>query len=178
MDYLVIISHHNPSSFFSRLTLIATYSWFNSIPMALRPSFAATIRVVAAPEKGSRTVQGMGRYLNNSLPVQPSFGRQQEQEGCQPVVICSCCLNWVAYWEQLEPSAFRRSIGPYSLISFLARLSLLDPPTQTTFPFSTTLTHGAPHFEQHPFSEVPALIHRSGIAGGKTAKWLDFLVSS
>ena len=35
---------------------------------------------------------------------------------------------------------------------------------------SVTLSCGAPHFAQHPHSEVPALMHGSTSAGGKVAK--------
>src|SRR6188472_1965808 len=117
--------------------------------MALRPSRSATRQVVPAPANGSSTVAGTTAAL-------------QAQDGCQPVVFtevateprCGCAPAAL-----LDDAEFPRMLSLFGRNAIDVR--------------SIARTQGAPHCAQTPFALVPARMHGSISAGGKTAKWLS-----
>src|SRR5579862_8505045 len=122
------------------------------MPMALRPMRSATMAVVPAPEKGSRTVHGA---ISATWP----------QDGSQPEVDRSRAGSF-----QCEPLKSRFCFeAPYAAERFEWPASLAA--SCVVLPLTiTSRFHGAPHSEQQPRSEVPAAMQRRANSGGKVAK--------
>src|SRR6185436_16496987 len=116
----------------SRRRASSTYSLLSSQPMALRCSRSATSRVVPAPAKGSSTVHGCGS------PV-------CEQDGRQPVVSTDTYIDARCGLDEA------RIDGECPRTPLLFGWALQDSDL-------VSLTHGAAHVGQQPFSDVPALI--------------------
>ena len=113
--------------------------------MQSRPSLSATMPVVPAPPKGSRTAQG-------------TTAAPQRHDGDQPRVVVRAAIEPRCGW---PPARACDGELPRMLLLF-GRRAMLS--------VSVSRFHGAPHLAQQPRSLVPALMHGSMSDGGKVAK--------
>jgi len=129
-----------------RVFIRLQYSPLSSIFTLFLLYFSHTLHTVPDPAKGSIIAHGFKSGIGFVLHL---------QIGCQPTVLVSGPLSFLYFL------VAKVTFPGYWLFAFLISGTA----------FSTILSQGLPHSTQHPFSDVPAIIHGNISAGGKVAKW-------